>query len=45
MINSILKKKETINIENKLKMKKKKYYFNKFEINDIKSLNEVRLKK
>ena len=45
MINSILTKKETINIENKLKMKKKKYSFNKFEINDIKSLNEVRLKK
>ena len=35
MINSILTKKETINIENKLKMKKKKYSFNKFEINDI----------
>lgn len=45
MIDSILKMKSDVEIENKLKKKKKKYTFKIYKIDEIKSLNEERLQK
>ena len=45
MIDSKLQKKKTIQDENKILMKKKRYNFKNYKIDEIKSINEERLKK